>query len=94
MGSRDTHGTHYYRYQGQNARHAHETVSPSWQTRNGGEELCMLNCITLRHAASFQDVRIESYGANAVRVRAVRSGETFKDEPDVIVFISNLQCPH
>ena len=44
----------------------------------------MLGCLLIRDAFSGQDVKIEAYGANAVRVRAVPSGAAFRDEPDVI----------
>lgn len=39
-------------------------------------------CVVV-HAGA-QDVKIEAYGADAVRVRAVLAGGTFKDAPDVI----------
>ena len=41
-------------------------------------------CVVVRDAAAGQDVKIEAYGTNAVRVRAVPTGGSFKDSPDVI----------
>ena len=42
------------------------------------------SCLIVRHGASAQDVKLEAWGANAVRVRAVPSGSSFKDAPDVV----------
>jgi len=42
------------------------------------------SCIIVRDVANGQDVKIESHGDNGVRVRAVRTGGSFKDSPDII----------
>ena len=48
------------------------------------------SCLIVHDAVSAQDLKIEAHGANAVRVRAVPTGGTFKDDPDVIsALISN-----
>ena len=42
------------------------------------------SCLVVHDTANGQDVRIEAHGENGVRVRAVRTGNAFKDSPDVI----------
>ena len=41
-------------------------------------------CLIVRDETRGQDVKIEAWGRNAVRVRAVPSGSAFKDTPDIV----------
>eukprot|EP01051_Picozoa_sp_SAG22_P021983 SAG22_NODE_5082_length_1090_cov_1.732593_1_plen_225_part_01 len=47
-----------------------------------------LPCLVVRDARSGQDLKLEAHGANAVRVRAVPAGGSFKDDPDVVSALS------
>jgi hypothetical protein len=63
-------------------------------------------CLILCDAVAAQDLKIEAHGDNALRVRAVPTGGSFKDTPDVIsalvppppddgnvASVSSLECP-
>ena len=51
------------------------------------------SCVVVRDTTRAQDVKIEAHGANAVRVRAVASGGTFLDDPDVVSAFTPLPTP-
>ena len=50
-------------------------------------------CVIIRDDASKQDIKIEAHGNNAVRVRAVPSGNSFRDVPDIISALVNPSIP-
>ena len=59
--------------------------SQSWSTQS--------ECVIIHDSSSKQDVKIEAHGNNAVRVRAVPSGASFKDVPDIVSALVNPSTP-
>ena len=50
-------------------------------------------CVIIHDSFFKQDIKIEAHGNNAVRVRAVPSGASFKDEPDIVSALVNPSMP-